>query len=178
MDFRQVLQNRKSIKSFAHRNIPEHKINALLEAARLAPSWGNSQCWKVIVVKEEAMKERITETLSDNNSAKQGTAEAPVLLVVCALPDISAEIDGKDYYLVDAAIAMEHMILAAFNEGLGSCWIGEFDEQKIKTLLRIPKEYRVVALSPIGYPKEDPDEELRLSIPELTYTDHWGSYLH
>lgn len=178
MDFKQVLQNRKSVKSFSHQNIPEYKIDALLDAAKLAPSWGNNQCWKIVVVREEDMKERITETLDDSNAAKQGVFEAPILVVVCAVPDSSAQIDGKEYYLVDAGIAMEHILLAASNEGLGSCWVGEFDEQKIKTLLRIPKEYRVVALSPIGFPRENTNDEIRLPISEWTFTNHWGNYLN
>lgn len=178
MDFKQVLQNRKSVKSFSYQDIPEYKIDALLDAARLAPSWGNNQCWKIIMIKNEEIRERIAETLDDSNSVKQGVFEAPVLIVVCAVPDSSGEVDGKEYYLVDAGIAMEHIILAASNEGLGSCWVGEFDEQKIKTLIRIPKEYRVVALSPIGYPREHADDEKRLPISEWTFTNHWGNYLH
>lgn len=178
MDFKQVLRNRKSVKEFSSKRIPEYKIDALLDAASLAPSWGNNQCWRVVVVKDEDMRERISETLDNSNSAKYGIYEAPVLLVVCAMPEGSAEIEGREYYLVDAGIAMEHMILAAADEGLGSCWVGDFDEQKIKTLLRIPREYRVVALSPVGYPRENPEIEIRMPISESTYTNHWDSYLH
>lgn len=178
MDFKQVLKNRKSVKSFSHQPIPESKIDALLYAARLAPSWGNNQCWKVMILKDEETIDKVAETLSNSNSAKQGVSEAPVLIVVCAVPDSSAEIDGKEYYLVDAGIAMEHMILAAADEGLGSCWVGEFDEMKIKTLLRIPGEYRVVALSPIGYSRENAGDEVRLPISEWTFTNQWGNYLH
>lgn len=177
MDFKQVLTNRKSIKSFSSQEIPEHKIYSLLEAARLAPSWGNNQCWRILIVKDKETKEKVADTIDSRNSAKDAIFEAPVLLVVCAIPDSSAEIDGKEYYLVDSGIVMEHMVLAASNEGLGSCWIGEFDELKIKTLLRIPGEVRVVALSVIGYSDESPDTEKRLPINEWTFSDQWGRYL-
>ncbi|MFZ5354725.1 MAG: nitroreductase family protein [Bacillota bacterium] len=178
MDFNQVVQTRKSVKRFKSEDIPENKLESMLNAARVAPSWGNRQCWKFVLVRKQDIKKKIAEAMLPENSAHMGVEQAPLIIVVCAEPESSAKSNNQEYYLVDSAIAMDHLILAAHNEGLGTCWVGKFDENKIKQLLKIPEHYRVVALTPVGYPDESPDTESRRTINEIGYLDGWGNYLH
>ena len=178
MDFTNVLQTRRSVKSFKNQEVPEDKLNNILNSVRFAPSWENHQCWRIVVIKDENTRMKLAECVSDTNTAHEGLRQAPIQIVICAEPHRSAEEDGKAYYLVDSAIAMDHLILSASNEGLGSCWVGDFDEEKVRTLLKIPREYKIVALTPIGYPEKTPDTEYKRAVRDIAFSDQWGRILH
>jgi nitroreductase len=148
MDFYDVVKNRKSIRSYKPDKVPEDALLRVLEAARLAPSWANKQCTRYIVVDDKELIARITTRLSK-------TFNAPLMIVACADPKQSGQKDGKDYYLVDVGISLEHLVLAAAAEGLGTVWLGAlFDEAAVKRELAIPDNLRIVALTPLGYPAE------------------------
>ena len=162
--------------------IPEEKLRYVLEAARIAPSWGNRQCWKYIIVTDEALRKKIIERVSPPPPPSDGrpvrprdwAAQAPIIIVGCADPSKSGDKDGKPYYLLDMGISMEHMMLAAAEQGLGTCWIGGgFDEMVVKEALGIPKEIRVVALTPLGYPDEVTEPRPRKTVEEMTSRNHW-----
>ena len=147
MDFYDVVKNRKSIRKYTTQKIPEDVLKRVLEAARWAPSWGNKQCWRYIVVDDPAVMSNIVTGVAKSFNA-------PMLIVVCADPEQSGHKDGKEYYLVDAAISFEHLVLAAAAEGLGTCWLGGmFNEADVKRHLSIPDKIRVVAITPLGYPE-------------------------
>ncbi len=120
-----------------------------LEAARFVPSWANKQCWHFIVVRDREKIEKLSSTINF------WMKDAPAVIVACGDPSKSGFKNEQHYYLVDVAIALEHFVLAATNEGLGTCWIGAFDEENVKTLLSIPREIKIIALTPIGFPAED-----------------------
>ena len=145
MDFTDVITSRKSVRDYSDKPVEEEKLLKILEAARLAPSWANKQGCNYIVVKDKAT---IKELAWDFNS---WISEAPVILAVCIDPENSGSHNNMDYYLVDAGISMEHVVLAAAEQGLGTCWIAGFDEKKAKKILSIPEKVRVVALTPLGY---------------------------
>ena len=148
MDFTDVVDARKSVRDYQDRAVEEEKLTKILEAARWAPSWGNMQCCRYIVVKDK-------KTIEDLASMFIGwIKQAPVIVVACANPKDSGSRNGMDYYLVDVGIALQQLVLAAANLGLGTCWIGGFDEAKIKKTLQIPENVKVVALTPLGYPAE------------------------
>jgi nitroreductase len=148
MEFMDVVAARKSVRKYSDAPVEDEKIARCLEAARLAPSWRNLQCWRFIVVKDK-------DTIAGlANLINLWLKSAPAVIVACAAPSKSGVHNGQSYYLVDTAIALEHIVLAATNEGLGTCWIGGFDEAKFKAALGIPKEIRVVAMTPLGYPAE------------------------
>ena len=149
MDFSTIITTRRSIRSFSDQPVPGDALGRILEAARLAPSACNFQPWRFIVVQDPAIRSQLT--LAAGN--QQWVAKAPVLIVCCGkrYPQKYNWI-GEHLYLVDLGIAIEHMVLAARNEGLGTCWIGSFQDQPIKKLLVIPADYDVVMLLPIGYP--------------------------
>jgi len=157
---------RRSIRRYRSDPVPDEKLDYILEAARLAPSWRNQQCWRFIVVKDEEKRRAITE--------RGWTAEAPVMIVGCARPGLSGGNAGQQYYMLDMGIAMEHMVLAATEQGLGTCWIGgQFDEATVKEVLGIPDDVRVVALLPVGYPAEAPDAKDRKPIDEIVGHEKW-----
>jgi len=155
MEFIAVIKNRRSIRKYKPDFIPEEDIEYVLNAARLAPSWKNQQCWRYVVVKD---KEKIKKIASARSQSQDWLKEAPVIIVACANPDDSGHREGKDYYLVDIGISFEHLLLAARDRGLGTCWIGGFDEKTVKEVINAPKNVRIVAYTPLGYPAKKKGE--------------------
>jgi len=113
----------------------------------LAPSWANKQCWQFVVVNGR-------QAVDDLGIMPVNIKNAPALIVACGDPDKSGSIDGKPYYMVDVAIAVEHIVLEAMEQGLGTVWVGGFKEEKIRKALGIPGNIKVVALIPVGYPAD------------------------
>ena len=150
MEFKDVISKRKSVRSYSDKEIEEEKIIKIFEDAQLAPSWANKQCWNYILVKD---KEKIKQLSSGLINSWMKHAKA--IIVACGDPKKSGSRNGMDYYLVDVAISMEHLVLAATDLGLGTCWIGGFNEAKVKKILNIPEKIKVVALTPIGYPTKE-----------------------
>jgi nitroreductase len=166
MEFMAVVRKRRSIRSYSSKKVSKKKIDYILEAARLAPSWTNSQCWKYIIVKNERLRRKIAE--------KEWIAEAPIIIVCFADPSESGNKHNQAYYMLDVGISMEHLILAATDIGLGTCWIGgQFNEEKVKKALNIPEKCRVVALTPVGYPKEEPKRKIRKKLHEISIENKW-----
>ncbi|MEM3700970.1 MAG: nitroreductase family protein [Candidatus Bathyarchaeia archaeon] len=140
----EAIQKRHSIRAYESTPLPEEKLMKILEAGRLAPSAGNIQPWHFIVVRDTEKRERLAKT-----RWAKFLAEAPVVIVGCGDQKASPK-----WFTVDVAIAMENIVLAATSEGLGTCWVGSFNEDEVKKLLKIPEKYRVVALLAVGYPRE------------------------
>jgi nitroreductase len=148
MELMDVLRERRSVRSFREGGVEKEKLNMVLEAARIAPSWQNKQCWSFIVVSDK----EIIKKLGDNiNGWLKG---APLAIVACGDPRQSGERNGIQYYLVDVSIAMQQLVLAATDLGLGTCWLGVFDEATVRQTLAIPDGIKVVAITPLGYPAE------------------------
>jgi nitroreductase len=171
-----VIQDRYSVRRYAERPIEEEKLNLILESGRLAPSASNSQPWHFYVVKSRdkinalAAKMPLGETIVHNAFI----AQAPVVIAATAGPisllrRILSYVINKRWHYLDVAIALEHMTLTAWDIGIGSCWIGWFDEKKVKRLLDIPGDQEVIALLTLGYPKEDetPPEKHRKELAEI-----------
>lgn len=175
MDLKTVIEGRRSIRKYKDNPVEPEKIQNILDAARLAPSWKNMQCWRFIVVEDTEVKDKALEAFNDDNPGKKGIAMAPVLIVVCADPKDSGIEDGKEFYLADAAIAFEHIMLAAFSEGLGTCWMGLLDETKLKEALDIPEAIKVIGVTPLGYPDQDPKPRPRKSLEEIVFKNKWGN---
>jgi nitroreductase len=146
MDIFEAIKTRRSVRSYSPEPVPDEVVSRLLEAARLAPSAMNYQPWRFVVVRSMEKKERIARS----GVFGRFISRAPVLIVACG--DI-----GSRYFIHDTCIALEHVVLAATAEGLGSCWVVSFDEQTVRELLKVPEGFRVVAIASIGYPAEDRD---------------------
>ncbi len=173
MDFYEVIRTRRSIRSYKPDPIPDHVLRRILEAARIAPSGSNRQPWKFIIVKDEKIKER----LADACGHQSFIAEAPIVIVACGynIHYNRGGYMGEMSMLVDVSIAFTHLILAARAEGLGTCWIGLFDNEKVKEILKIPNEVNVVAITPLGYPRNEGFSEPgpRKSLDEIISVDHF-----
>ncbi len=153
MDFYEAIRTRRSVRSFKEDKIPEEVLNRVLEAARVAPSGGNRQPWRFILVKDDTLRQKMISACNN----QRFIADAPLIVVACGqrLATNRGGYMGEMGVLLDVAIAFTHLILAARAEGLGSCWIGAFKNDVIKKLLKVPEEYEVVAITPLGYPSED-----------------------
>jgi len=165
MSILKVIKERRSVRRYRQDPIPEEVLLRVLDAARFSPSGKNLQPWKFILIQEESLKQRLVEA-----SVRQTfIAEAPVVIVACGFPDRCYSRMGNymKSWSVDVAIAIEHLILQAQEEGLGTCWIGAFEETDVKSLLGIPEGVRVLALIPLGYPDESPAPRGRKSLEEI-----------
>jgi len=163
MEVFEAIKKRYSVRSYKSDPIPEEKLKKVLEAARLAPSAHNAQEWKFIVVKDEQKRKKLAEAAMNQTFV----GEAPVVIAAVSLnPEhiMSCEVPA---YAVDLAIAVDHMTLQAVEEGLGTCWIGAFNQQRVKEILNIPQRYKVVALLPLGYPADSPTPKERKSLEEI-----------
>jgi nitroreductase len=171
MSILEVIKKRKSIRKYKEDPIPEHVLLRVLEAARLSPSGKNLQPWKFIIVKDKALKEELARACS----GQFFIARAPLIIVACGFPDNCYARMGRymKSWPVDVAIAMEHLILQAQEEGLGTCWIGSFEEEEVKSLLKIPEEVKVLALTPLGFPAEIPASRGRKSLDEIVSFDRY-----
>jgi nitroreductase len=145
MELYEAIRLRHSVRSFEAKPVPREVLDRILEAARQAPSANNLLPWRFIVVTEEETRSAIAAS----GTYSKFIAQSPVVIVGCG--DTASS--GK-WCAVDTAIALEHIALAAVVEGLGSCWIGSYDEATVKRLLSVPEDHRVVALLALGYPKE------------------------
>jgi nitroreductase len=163
MEFTDVIVNRRSVREYLETPIPEDKLNRILEAARLAPSGGNRQQWKFVVVKEPKRRQKLMEAA--NNQPMVG--QAPVVIATVALDPVRIMLCDVPSYAVDLAIATEHMVLAATNEGLATCWIGAFHQDKACEALGIPSKYKIVSLFPVGYAKRTGPASPRKAIGEI-----------
>jgi len=152
-----LLKHRKSIRDFLDRPVEREKIMMCLEAARLAPSACNSQPWKFIVVDDNQLKNRLcAAAFSGIYSFNSFCKTAPVIVVIISekskfLTRIGGMFRGTKYYLIDIGIAAEHFVLQAEDLGLGTCWIGWFNERRVKTILNIPQHKKIDIIIALGY---------------------------
>jgi len=175
MELYRVLQDRRSVRKYKPDPVPAEKLERILEAARIAPSWSNLQCWRFIVVSDPEKKKELASGMPDNNPAKRAVGEtAPLVLVLCADPKESGDQDEKEYYMLDAGLSMQQLMLAAHAEGLGTCWVGWFDEGKVRETCSVPAEYRIVGLTPLGIPEKQPSERPRKEFADILFAETWG----
>lgn len=169
MEFATLIQTRQSIRAFAPQVVSEEKVQAILQAVLTAPSAGNLQAYRVYVVQDK----KLQQALVKDAMGQAFIAEAACVLVFCADPSQNAERykqRGETLYAVqDATIACTFAMLAAANEGLGSVWVGAFDETAVAHTLSIPANLRPVALLPIGYAAEEPARRPRRFLSSLVH---------
>ena len=164
-----AIKMRRSIRHYKDKPVEWEKLKKVMEAGRLAPSAGNMQEWKFVVISDKNTREKLAM------AAHSGfVAEAPLVIVACAtITDCVLE-SGQLAYPLDVAIAVDHMTLKAVEEGLGTCWVGSFDERKVKVVLNIPDDVRVVTLLTLGYPKYVPGPRKRKKLEEIVAYEEWS----
>ena len=163
MDVSAAIRQRRSVRAYKAVEVEEEKLKKILEAARLSPSASNRQGWKFIVVRNKDTKKKLARAAFGQSFI----GEAPVVMVACGTESNAVMACGQPTHTVDVSIACAFMILQACELGLGTCWIGAFEEDGVKRILEIPKSVRVVAMIPLGYPDEDPSPRSRKDIEQI-----------
>lgn len=180
MDLLKAIKERRSIRKYKKDPIAEEIILECVEAARLAPSWANTQVSRFVVVKDQGLKEALSGALTSNNPARQALLDAPCVVCIVAQRGLSGLKKGEpvtdkgDWFMYDAGIAMEHFVLAAWSHGLGTVHVGAFNAKKVEELLAVPEGYSVVSLTPLGYFEEAPPAVPRKPLNDLLYLDRFG----
>ena len=171
MNIRDAIRIRKSVRGYEPIEVEEDKLMRILEAGRLAPSARNLQEWRFIVVKDSSTRKKLA--VAAKNQVFVG--EAPIVIACCAETDGYVMTCGQQSYPIDLAIAIDHITLAAVEEGLGSCWIGAFYEDQVKKILGIPDKIRVVQMLTLGYEKGGQTRvaKSRKSIDEIVRREKW-----
>jgi nitroreductase len=166
-----AIRARRSVRHYSPKPVEHEKLVELIQAARLAPSAGNRQEWRFVIVTDREMRKKLSGA-----ACGQGfVANAPCVIACCADTDFKKMRCGQLTYTIDVAIAIDHMTLRAVELDLGTCWIGAFYEDEVKRLLRIPDPIKVVELLAVGYPADrEASPKSRLSLDEIVYYEEWG----
>ena len=173
-----LMQSRTSVRHYTDEGIERETLGKILEAGRWAPSAGNMQSWEFIVVDEKKLKERLSRYAYNQEHVR----EAPVCIVVLGdMEKARRKYDdrGVDLYMIqETAASMQNMLLMADELGLGSAWVGAFDEDSVRDLLDIPEKLRPMAIITLGYPKERPEPSNKYRVTDVTYMNRYGKRIH
>ena len=175
MDVLEAIKERRSIRKYKPDPVSDEILDKVLEAVRWSPSWANTQCWEVIVLREPEIKAKVAETLPPGNPALSSVRDAPVLLVFCAIRNLSgfkrgeARTDKGDWFMFDIGVATENLCLATHSLGLGTVIIGLFDAKKVGSLLGVPENISVVTMTPLGYPQKEVSPPKRKELVDFVH---------
>jgi len=172
MNVFEAIKTRRSVRKYKPQPIPEDHLKQIMTAAQLAPSAGNKQPWRFVVVQDPETKKKLG-TIARNQT---WISDAGVVVAALAMDRKSPEVYER-WAERDVMTAVEHMVLSAWELGYGACWIGAFEEDKVKELLKVPEEMTVIVLLPIGVPDQRPEPRGRKSLEELFSLDQYGKPL-
>ena len=181
MDVFEAIRERRSIRKYRPTPVSEEKLNAVLEAARWAPSWANSQCWNFVLVRDAETKERLRETLTTTNRGIPAMKSAPIVIVACAEKGRSGYSRGSvatdkgEWFMFDVALAMQNLTLGAHALGLGTLHLGLFDAPKVAEIIDVPTGVEVVEMMPLGYPDDSPGVPWRKELAEFVFFEKYGN---
>ncbi len=181
MELKQAIAGRRSIRKYKSAPVNETQLNAVMEAARLAPSWANTQCVRYVVVTDPDTKARLSDTLTPTNGARGAVKSAPVVIAACAEAEKSgyyhgqSQTDKGDYwFMFDVGLALQNLTLAAYEQGLGTVHVGLFDAHSAEEVLGVPPKVRIVELIPLGFPDEEPSTRPRKPLSEIVFYGKYG----
>lgn len=171
--FLKLAETRRSVRAYKTEEVPEELLQQVLGAGRLAPSAVNKQPWRFLVVRDEVNRRALGAAY-----AREWFWKAPIVIAVCILPEEAwtRSYDGTNFAMVDGALAMDHMQLAAAELGLGTCWIGAFDPEAARDILGLPDGVSIVGMTPLGYPDVEPNPRPRSRRPlgETVLKERWS----
>jgi len=181
MDVMQAIKGRRSVRRYKPDPLRDEEIDVVLEAARWAPSWANTQCWRFVAVRDSQIKEKLASTLKpETNRAIMAIKQASVLIVACAELKRAGYYKGEagtdkgDWFMFDTALAMQNLALAACATGLGTVHVGLFDAKEAARILEVPESVAVVEMTPLGYPDEEPKAPQRKELSEIVFKEKYG----
>jgi nitroreductase len=185
-----AIRTRRSIRQYLPKDISKNELETVLEAARWAPSWANTQCTRFVIVRDKKIRRKLAASLHTGNPAIPALNQAPLIIVVCAelgksgfheggnvthRDDWKVSITGKgDWYMFDTALAMQNMALAAHAIGLGTVLIGGFNPGEVGKILNVPRGVEVVAMTPLGYPTNGTKQSSRRGLSETVFMDEYS----
>ncbi|MDD5529314.1 MAG: nitroreductase family protein [bacterium] len=180
MEILNLIKERRSIRKYKPIPVTNEQLNQVLESARWAPSWANTQCVKFIVIKDPDMKEKLQNTLTPRNPSREAMIQAPIVIVACAETNKAGYKEGKpttdknEWFMFDTALALQNLTLTAHSLGLGTVHIGAFDAKMAGSLLEIPEGIVVVELIPLGHPDITPSPTPRKELKEIVFNEKYG----
>lgn len=179
-DLMSLIQNRRSIRKYEDKPVPAEYVQQVLEAVRWAPSWANTQCWEVVVVRDPAVKEQLQTTLPPKgNPAFKAIVQAPLVLALCAKTGSSGFYKGDvttkfgEWMMYDLGIATQNICLMAHSLGLGTVVVGLFDHDQAAQVIKVPQGYELVSMIPLGYPAKTGSAPSRRATDEFVHWDQW-----
>jgi nitroreductase len=179
MDLMEAIKGRRSIRKYKPDPVSEEVIREVIEAVRWSPSWANTQCWEIILVKDPNVKSELANTLTPTNPARSSIVGAPLVVVLCGRKGISGFEKGEaatvkgDWLMFDTGIAMQNLCLAAYGLGLGTVVVGLFDHKKAEEILGLPQNVEVVAMTPLGYPAVQRSAPKRKEGSEFVFSERY-----
>ena len=181
MEILEAIKTRRSIRRYRTTPVGDKTVDIVLESARWAPSWANTQCQRFVVVRDAKTKAELAKTLPETNPSLEAIRVAPVVIVACAELGKSGYSKGElatdkgDWYMFDLALAMQNLTLAAHSLGLGTVHVGLFDAKRVADILEVPLGFSVVEMIPLGYPDEKPTARPRKELSEIVFYDKYDS---
>ncbi len=175
-----IIKSRRSIRNFQKKIISEEILNELMTSARWSPSWGNSQCWELILIDDEQQKTKLTKILIKKNPATIAVNNAPIVIAICAKMGQSGFYKGEkitsheNWFMYDLGILTQNICLTAHDLGLGTVIIGGFDHQQANEILNIPQGFDIISLLPVGYPAHSPSPTSRREISDFVHINYFN----
>jgi nitroreductase len=179
MDLMEAIKGRRSIRKYKPDPVPEEVFRTLMETVRWSPSWANTQCWEIIVVKDPKIKSELATALTKTNPALSSMTEAPLVIVLCGKKGVSGFKKGEavtvrgDWLMFDTGIAMQTLCLTAHSLGLGTVVVGMFDQKKAEEILGVPQNVEVVVMTPLGYPAAEGSAPKRKELSEFIFYEKY-----
>lgn len=183
MEVLEAIKSRRSIRTYKTTPVDDKTLETVLEAARQAPSWANTQSWRFIVVRDDSIKAQLAECgIRPGNRGIAAMKQAPLTIVACAELGKAGCRDGQVltdkggyWYMFDSGIVLQNLVLAAQSLGLGTCYLGGFDAKRAAQIVGVPDGYVVVAMTPLGYPDEQPEAKPRRDLSEIAFQNKFGN---
>ena len=178
-DLMQAIRERRSIRQYQAKALPDEALSDVLDAVRWAPSWANTQCWEVIVVRDPGVKEALQQTLPEGNPSFAAIVDAPVVLALCGKLGRAGYYKGApvsqfgDWFLFDLGIGAQNIALAAHAHGLATVVVGLLDHDKAKAVLNVPEGHELATLMPLGYPAQEAAAPERREVSAFTHYDRF-----
>ena len=169
MEFSELIEKRYSVRAYKPDPVEDDKLQQVLQAARLAPTASNRQPFQLVVIRTAGREAELKRIYN-----RDWFVQPPLVICACGIPAQGwVRGNGKNYNDVDVAIAMDHLILAAANLGLGTCWVGAFDARAAREVLHLPDDVEPIAFTPLGYPADQPGPKKRKALSELVRYERW-----
>jgi nitroreductase len=179
MDAIECMLTRRSVRKFTEDPLPQEDLDKILDAVRYSPSWENTQCWELVVVRDAGQKQKLQEVVPNNNPARKGLLQAPVVIALCARlgraggkPEAPMSEYG-DWFMFDAGIASQNLCLAAWALGYGTVNVGWLDHKAGAEVLGLPNDVKLLELIPVGRPAKEPKTPKRREFTDFVHNERF-----